>query len=303
MQYQKIKGVIVPLLTPFTESGAVDAAAIGPVVDYLIARGVHGLFPLGTTGEGPLMTNDERKIIAEAVIDAAAGRIPVIIHTGAINTQDTIDLTQHAYEKGASGAAIIPPFYFLYKEAAIEAHYAAVAEAVPDFPIYLYDNPPVVNGNHITAGMVRRLAESHANIVGLKDSSGSLSTLFASRGLQGGTFNTASGPDGLILASFAMGLDACVSGNANLVPEVVVGIYDAVQRGDLEAAQVLQEQLDAVRRLLHDGGNLDLYKGIMAKRGFRMGSARAPLPQASPELVDESWEGLLALGLSLDLTN
>src|SRR5690606_36974919 len=89
-----IHGVIVPMLTPFTPAGALDLAAIGPLVDFLIERGVAGLFPLGTTGEGPLMTLDERFQAAEATVQATAGRVPVIIHTGAISTGETIELTR-----------------------------------------------------------------------------------------------------------------------------------------------------------------------------------------------------------------
>src|SRR5690606_29428155 len=96
-----IRGVIVPMLTPFTESGAVDTKALGPLTDFLIERGVSGLFPLGTTGEGPLLTLNERFQIAEEIVRLVDGRVPVIIHTGAISTAETIELTRHAQQAGA----------------------------------------------------------------------------------------------------------------------------------------------------------------------------------------------------------
>lgn len=299
MPYQKVKGVIVPLLTPFDDAGELAPDSLTGLVDYLIGRGVQGLFPLGTTGEGPLLSLHERQQVAEIVVSATRGRVPVIIHTGAINTRDTIALTRHARDAGADAAAVIPPFYFLYGEAAIEKHFAAVAQAVPDFPIYLYDNPPVVNGNHITSEMVHRLAQDYSNIVGLKDSSGALTKLFAARELHNGQFNTAIGPDGLILAGLAMGLDACVSGNANVVPELVVALYDAAAAGDLRRAQNLQTQLDAVRRILLDGRELSLYKAMVTRRGIPMGMARDPLPSVTSDRVSECWDALQALGLDL----
>ena len=102
----KIKGVIVPPITPFNAQGQVDSAAIKRLVDFLIERGIHGLFPGGTTGEGPLLSISERRQLAETFVAAADGRVPVIIHTGAITTGDTIDLTRHAQAIGAQAAAI-----------------------------------------------------------------------------------------------------------------------------------------------------------------------------------------------------
>jgi len=101
----RIRGVIVPLLTPFDRHGAIDHAAIGRLVEFLIERGVHGLFPGGTTGEGPLLSPEERRALAETVVRAADGRVPVIIHTGAITTREAVELTRHAQSCGASAAA------------------------------------------------------------------------------------------------------------------------------------------------------------------------------------------------------
>lgn len=294
----KIRGVIVPLLTPFDAHGALDAPATRRLVDFLIERGVKGLFPVGTTGEMPLLSLEERRQLAEDVVQAANGRVPVIIHTGAITTQQTIDLTVHAQANGADAAAMIPPFYYRYDDEAIFRHFARVAERVPDFPLYLYDNPAVTN-NTITFGVIKRLAELFPNIAGLKDSSGSLATLSASRQLRGGDFNTATGQDGLMLAGAAMGVDACVSGNANVVPELVVALQKAAADGDLPRARELQTTLDAVRAILRDGADLSLFKGMLAQRGLAVGSVRAPLMQASDATLTACWQALTALSLDL----
>jgi 4-hydroxy-tetrahydrodipicolinate synthase len=292
----RIKGVIVPLLTPFDERGALDTAAVARLVDFLIARGVHGLFPGGTTGEGPLLSTDERRALAEAVVRAADGRVPVIIHTGAITTHEAVTLTRHAQECGADAAALITPFYFHYSDDALFRHFATVCEAAPDFPIYLYNNPGVT-GHVIDADLVARLAEAYPNVTGMKDSGGKLENLLRCMSLQGGAFNTASGNDGDILAALALGIDACVSGNANFVPELVVALYEAASSGDLPRARELQAQVNAVRRLLEDGRDLSLFKGMLAARGIPVGTVRAPLVPAPDDVIRDKWQALEALGL------
>lgn len=296
MSTLRISGVIVPMLTPFDELEVVDEAGIERLVHFLIASGVSGLFPLGTTGEGPLLTTDERREAARLVIQYARGRVPVIIHTGAITTAETIALTRHARDSGAQAAAIVPPYFYKLSDQALFEHHMAVAGAVPDFPIYLYNNP-AVTPNALSTEMVFRLADACPNITGLKDSSGSLATLFASHQLRNGQFNTASGPDGLILAGQAMGLDACVSGNANFVPELVVGIVTAVRKGDLETARTLQRHLDEIRRVLGDGADLSLFKAMCARRGIPIGSVRLPLRRAAAETVEACWQVVSNLGV------
>lgn len=294
-----IKGVIVPLLTPFDRQGALDHAALARLVEFLIARGVQGLFPGGTTGEGPLLTLDERRALAETVVRAADGRVPVIIHTGAITTRDAVALTRHAQACGADAAALITPYYFRYSDEALFRHFAAVCEAAPEFPIYLYNNP-AVTGNAIDAGLVRRLAEAYPNVAGMKDSGGQLENLLRCMGLRGGAFNTASGNDGDILAALALGIDACVSGNANFVPELIVALYHAAAAGDLARARALQLQVNSVRYLLEDGRDLSLFKAILQARGVPVGTVRAPLVPAPEDVARAKWQALQALGVRLE---
>ena len=294
----KIQGVIVPMLTPLTESGQVDRSGVVGLVEFLIARGIAGLFPLGTTGEGPLFSYEARRQTAAWVVEAADGRVPVIVHTGCITTADTLALTRHAREIGADAVAIVPPYFYRLDEQALIAHYATVARAVPDLRIYLYNNPGVTP-NLLTTDIVTQLAGNFPNIVGLKDSHSSLATLFASRSLQAGAFNTASGSDALILAGQALGLDACVSGNANYAPELVVGLWEAAHHGKLEEARKLQTQLDVARHVLGDGADLSLFKAMCARRGVPVGDVLPPLPKAPPDLIESCWETLMLTGIDL----
>ena len=292
------RGVICPIVTPLKPDGDINPAMIKPLVDWLIEMGVAGIYPLGSTGEGPLFDLEERKIIAGATVEAVAGRLPVIVHTGAITTRDTLELTRHARDIGATAASVITPWYFQHSEAALEAHYLAILDAVPDFPVYLY-NLPKFGNNSLSAALVTRLAQRYENCVGLKDSSGDLLTMSAVNHLQGGRFNTAIGPDSLILAGLALGLDCSVSGNSNHFPEILVGIHAAFYAGDLDKAQSLQKQLTAASDVIASGGWLTVVKGILAHRGLPVGGVRTPLLRASDETIRACLAQLQALRVDL----
>lgn len=290
----KLQGVIVPMVTPFDKNSQLDLAGIPRLVDHLVACGVAGLFPAGTTGEGFLLTLDERRQLAEAVVAAAAGRVPVIVHTGTPTTAETLALTHHAQAVGAQAVAILPPYVYHHADEALLRHYVTIAQAVPDLPIYLY-NFPAISHNTLTTALILALRAEAPNIIGMKDSSGSLATLTELLAATDGEFNAINGGDGQVLMALAMGFDGCVSGNANVVPELLVALYRAATAGDLPTARKLQQQLNEVRALLGDGGNLSLFKAMLAQRGVAVGDVRAPLLPAAPELVAVKWNELSSL--------
>ena len=298
MSYQPIHGVITPTVTPLKSNGDFNPEMIGPLVDFLIGNGIAGIYPLGTTGEGPLFSVDERKVVAATTVEAVAGRVPVIIHAGAISTRETLALTRHACDISASAASVITPYFYPLSDEALERHYRAILEATPDFPVYFY-NLPQMAGNRLTAELVARLARDYPNAVGLKDSSGDLGVMFATNRLREGRFNTAIGPDVLILAGLSMGLDASVSGSSNLIPETVVGIYNAVIAGDLDAARRGQRQLNTVGEVITASGWLPVIKGLMAQRGLPVGGVRPPLVNASEATIRTCVAQLTALRVNL----
>lgn len=294
----RMEGVIVPIVTPFDAAGELDLAATKHLVDYLIERGVHGLFPAGTTGEGALLTMDERKRLAEAVVNAAAGRVPVIIHAGAITTRATQDLVHHAQAIGAQAAAIIPPFVYRHRDEALLAHYVTVAHSAPDFPLYLY-NFPAVSNNTLTFELVMAIVAQAPNVIGMKDSSGSLDLLTQLRAATNGQFNTANGGDGHILMAQTMGFDACVSGHANVAPELFVALYKTAHAGVIGEARQLQQKVNRMRQLLGDGGDLSLFKAMVTRRGVSVGDVRAPLVPATAATIDDRWDALKALDIGI----
>ncbi len=136
-----LHGVIVPLVTPFNDQNQVDHARLRNVVDFVISKGVHAVMVAGTTGEGPLLSMAERKQVLETVVDQTNKRVPVIAHTGGIDTCSTVELSQHAAKAGADVVSAIVPYFFTFSQEQIYRHFLTVAESVPDTPMLLYAFP------------------------------------------------------------------------------------------------------------------------------------------------------------------
>ncbi|NPV53044.1 MAG: dihydrodipicolinate synthase family protein [Firmicutes bacterium] len=280
-----IEGIIVAMVTPFDDEGSVDAACIGNLVDFLIEKGVNGLYPCGTTGEALLLSTEERKYVAESVVEAARGRVPVIIHTGHICAETAIELTRHARDIGAAGAGIVAPYFYNVGDEGIYRYYAQIAQAVPDFPLLLY-NIPQCTVNRIRAGVVKRLMSDYPNIVGVKNSTGDLAEFRSFVELAPAPdFSVYLGCDGLLLASLCVGGRGAVSGNACVFPEPYVELYSAWKAGDLGRAREIQRGIDAVKDALRDGGDISFLKNGLRLRGVDVGEVRAPLVRASGEEV------------------
>ncbi len=298
MNHLNIRGAITALVTPFDGNGKVDTAALERLVEFQIRAGVHGLNPCGTTGEHALLALDERQRVAEVVVRAARKRVPVFIQTGASSTEATIALTRHAEKIGADAATVVTPFYYRYDDAALIQHYQRVAESVPEFPVFLY-NIPQLTGNNLTPAIVAAIAERCPNVLGMKDSSGNLQQVIDSAATRGGRFGIAVGSDGLVLSALVAGIPASVTGNANATPELFVELFAAYWRGDLAAAQAAQAKIQHVRRILKDGGDLSLFKSILAYRGLPVGGVRPPMQNAPKEVVEACINALTERGIPL----
>ncbi|MFZ5816429.1 MAG: dihydrodipicolinate synthase family protein [Bacillota bacterium] len=276
-----LHGVIPAVLTPFDPAGEVQVERLQRYVDWLIGHGVHGLFPCGTNGEGPAMTAAQRQQVVEAVLEAAAGRVPVVPMTGAISTAETIALTLHARKVGCAGAALVTPWYFPLDERALEAHFASVAAAVPGFDLYLYNIPESAR-NSISPSLAARLVRRFPQIAGLKDSAKSLESLAAFvEALPGRT--VIAGSDSLFLDGLAAGARGLVSAVADVFPEAMVAIYAAYTAGRLEEARALQARADRLRAALKRGPYIHPYKLALSWRGVEFGGMRPPLRPCTEE--------------------
>jgi 4-hydroxy-tetrahydrodipicolinate synthase len=280
MNEERLRGVVVPALTPFGPDGTVDEVRYREHLRFMIDGGVHGLFPLGTAGEGLLLSVAERQRMAEVCVDAAAGRVPVLMHTGAITTQDAITLTAHAQQAGAAGAAVVAPFFFAQDERGIEAHFRAVLEAVPDFPIYLY-NIPSASRNPIPTALVSRLAKAYPHLHGLKDSSATLTQVIQYVDATPPEFVVLTGSNELTLPTLVVGGHGVVASLANVFPEPVVEVCEAYWSGDLARAQ--EQQLEVNRLRGGIDGSIAALKAAVRLTGRPFGSSRPPVLDLAEE--------------------
>jgi dihydrodipicolinate synthase/N-acetylneuraminate lyase len=220
-----ITGILVALVTPFTVDYRIDDAGIQHHVDRMVAAGIHGLVPLGTTGEFTTMTHEERRHVTDAVIEAAAGRIPVYPHTGAQSTEEAIALSRHAQEAGAAGVMIVPPYYDPLRLHELHAHLTAIGEAI-DIPIVYY-NVPGATGLRLTPHQLAGLG-ALPNVRYIKDTSGDFSSVTAMLLHYKDSITTFNGWDTLTFGALATGAKGSVWGMANLLPEQAVKLYDAL---------------------------------------------------------------------------
>lgn len=278
----RLSGIVPPVLTPFNADESPDEGAFRALIAFLIEKGVHGLFPLGSAGEGPLLTVEERMRLGRVAVEAAHGRVPVMLHTGAATTGESIRLTREAHDAGADAGSILPPYYFRYDEEAIFEHLRAVADAVPGFPIYIYNNP-ATTGNPISTATLARLCEVCPNIVGMKDSSDSLAQTQEYVLRCGDRLAVLSGSSVLAVTSLVVGCSGLIYSLANALPEAAVAMWSAYHVGDLAQALARQNTVLALRGvMLKNGGVTAGLKALLRTRGLPFGGARRPARELRP---------------------
>ncbi len=272
----KLDGIVAAMVTPFTKNGEfVDFDKVGALAEGVLRTGVQGLFVCGTTGEGMLMTSEERKTVLEEVLMAVGRRGKIIAHTGAMDTETAIELTIHAAESGAHASAVLAPPFYPYDDRAIEQHFSAVATAAAGHPVFLYNIPGFAR-NKIALASVLRLAEKHENIIGIKDSSGDMVSLGKLLAAAPPRFVVMNGCDEFGHQALAAGASGAVSGTANAFGDLYVKLYEAAQKNDHAKARKFQRDLGRVCDVLTYGGTLAMFKAAMRLRGLDAGQVRPP---------------------------
>jgi len=292
-----VKGVICPLVTPFDESGSIDPAAMRRLVDFLLARGVNGVMVAGTTGEGMMLSLDEREALLETVVAHVGGRCPVIAHTGCISTADTVRLTKHAQKAGASTAAIVTPYFFGLDDESLFGHYTHVAAATPSFPLFIYTIPSNAR-NDISPDLLRRILDAAPNYVGMKCSNPNALLMQQYMETGGDDFTFIGGVDGLMLPVLLLGGRGQVSGNSNAVPELFAALYKAFTAGDMAAARRQQRLINQARAILKDGRYPAYYKAALTIRGVGGGRVRPPMRELTRDEWTQLEHDLTGLGLA-----
>lgn len=242
-----IRGIIPPILTPIDADERIDEAKLRKQVNRVIAGGVHGILAFGSNGEFYMIEDDEYARGLEIMLDEARDRVPVYLGIGAIKTGKCIAQAQMARKAGAKGISVLQPMFLKPGERELDRHFRAIAAAVPDLPMLLYNNPGRT-GYGMSLNLVAALAHEVDNIVGMKDSSGDM-TLTAEfiRMNRDVDFKVFGGKDTLIYAALAHGAAGAVATNANMFTELVCSIYEKYVAGDLKGSLEAQFRLNPVR--------------------------------------------------------
>ncbi|NDO68217.1 dihydrodipicolinate synthase family protein [Schaedlerella arabinosiphila] len=271
-----LKGVIVPIITPIDENELIDEKALREQVDYVIEGGVHGILAFGSNGEFYMIEEDEMERGLKIMSDQAAGRVPVYFGIGAISTKKCVHLARMAAANKAAGISVLQPMFLKPTEAELFGHFKAIADAVPDTPVLLYNNPGRV-GYTMSGNLVDRLAHEVKNIVGMKDTSGDMTQTseFIRRTRDVG-FKVFGGKDTMLYASLCHGAVGGVCTAGNFMPELITDIYNKYAAGDLEGSLEAQFKLNPVR-LSMDGASFPVAAKEMANlRGRNAGLPYTP---------------------------
>jgi 4-hydroxy-tetrahydrodipicolinate synthase len=272
------QGSLVALVTPFKD-GRVDEAKLRDLVEFHVTHGTDGLVPCGTTGESPTLTHDEHKRVVEVVIEASAGRLPVMAGTGSNCTAEAIDLTRHAERAGAQAALVVNPYYNRPTQEGLYRHFRAVAEAV-SLPIFVY-NIQSRTAVNVETETLARLRRDCPNIIGVKEASGSLDQMSQVMAACGPDFIMLSGDDNLTLPLMAVGGRGVISVIANIVPREVAEMTHAALEGDWKRARELHYRLFPLAKAAFLETNPIPIKEAMALLGMIEPEFRLPLCRMS----------------------
>ncbi len=270
---QRFRGTYTVLVTPFTADGAaVDLEALKRLVDFQISEGIHGLIPLGSTGEFLSITPDERTAIVETVVRQAAGRVPVLIGTGAEWTRDAVATSREAEKLGADGVMIIPPFYSVPTEDELYVHYKAVADAI-SIPIMVYNNPATANVD-LTPDIVARLS-TIPNCSYIKESTLDVTRVREIIRLCGERMTVFAGVLGF--ESFWLGAEGWIAVCSNVVPRLSAQLFEAsVDRRDLVEATAIHRKLVPLLPFVGGPRYVSGTKAAFEMMGMPMGPPRPP---------------------------
>jgi len=272
------RGTYTALVTPFRD-GAIDVPAFEKLIEGQIAAGISGVIAVGTTGESPTLSHDEREQVIRLTVEIANGRCQVLAGTGSYSTQEAIAATVAAEKIGVDGALIVAPYYNKPSQEGLFRHFNAIARATR-LPIMLY-NIPGRCGVDINADTVVRLALDCGNIISIKEASGSVDRVSELAGRLPDAFTILSGDDGLTLPFLAVGAVGVVSVASNLLPAEICAMVNAFRSADLPAAQKLHRRMSVLFKDLFIEPNPVPVKTALSWRGLMSSEVRLPLCEMS----------------------
>jgi dihydrodipicolinate synthase/N-acetylneuraminate lyase len=290
---KEIKGIIPPVITSFDKTGNFDEKAQREVIRFLLPH-IHGFYPTGTYGSGPLMNCTERKKVAEVIIDEVNGKVPVIIHVGASNTVDAVDLARHAESIGADAIGSIPPWYYKYPEADLLDYFRALINAV-QIPVFVYNNPELSN-NPMTPGMVKILAAE--GLAGYKDSKFDILNFYSFlEAVKDPKFIPIVGTEAIAAAAVEAGARGVISGLANVWPELMFEFWQILQTNDGRRSAEMQLKVNRARNVMKLGPTLVCCYEVLNMRGVNAGYPRRPFGPLPEDIRLKVRAGFTEMGL------
>ena len=282
LDYNEIKGVIPPIVTPVDENENVDAAGLKRVIDHVLSGGVHGVFVLGSNGEFYGLDFENQKLATEITIEHVNGKVPVYAGASAITTRESVRLANMAESSGADALTVLTPMFINPSETEMYNHFKTIAGSTK-LPVLLYNNPGKTT-NNISPGLLKKLADID-NIVGIKNTSLDFSQTFLflneTKGIE--KFKILAGTDYYIYATLMHGGVGCVAGTANVAPRMVVDIYEKFIAGDHAGALEAQYKLIPLRNTYNYGSFPVVMKDCLNIMGLNVGHPVKPIDHCTEE--------------------
>lgn len=283
----RFKKVTVALNTPFDAEGNIDLQAAKRVVEYFYEKGVRQMYVCGSTGEGFFLDSDERKALVEAVVDASAGRMNIIVHVGCADTKHSAELASHAWKAGADAISAVPCVYYRMGEESVYQHWMHIADAA-DLPFFIY-NIPQLTGFNLSVSLVKRMRRN-ARVAGMKCSSDPVKDIMTFKEAGGEDFLIFTGEDKQFIAGYLMGAEGGIGGTYGAMPELYLKMEELIHRGEWEKARQVQNLVNPlITRLGSFPSMYGAVKSIITLGGCPMGDPRLPfLPVSTtdPALID-----------------
>ncbi len=289
----KFEGIIPALITPLNEDGkTVNETVARDLIEFLLTQGAHGFYVLGSTGEGLVLSEQERMKMLEIAVDQVKGRKPVICHTAAMNFDEAIRLSKHAEQAGADAVSAIPPLFFHYRNEDIYSYYKTLACST-NLPFIMYNHFSANGG--MSAELVAKLFEID-NITGVKWTINNYYELMRLKDMTHGEMNIINGPDETLVAGLAAGADAGIGTSYGVMLPQYLELYAAFKDGRVEEARELQLKINAVINCIIKHEVIPATKHMCTMMGFPVGESTYPMRNIRNEGAAELEQDLRAAG-------
>jgi len=292
----KFEGLIAAAFTPFYEDGSINRNMIPLLVDKLVKDGLKGIFVCGSNGEGPNMTIDERKFVAEEFVKAAAGRLKIIVHVGHSSITEARALAVHAAEIKADAFASVAAFYF--KPTSVQNLVncmSDIASAAPDLPFYYYHIPHLTGVGMDMVKFLELADGTIPNLAGIKYTASTLQEYQSCLNYKKGRFDILFGIDEMLLPALAVGARGAIGSTYTFAAPLYVAVMEAFRKGDMKAAREAHAYMVEVIRVLVKYPPIPGQKAIMKMLGWDFGPCRLPLTTLSQESHDQFYNELAEL--------